>query len=186
MSSPQDAESTMVKNLKDKFGKSLDEWIKDVNKKGLTKHGEILKYLKSEHGFTHGYANLVSLKARKTDAGSAESGDLVADQYSGDKANLKPIYDALVKEINKFGSDVELAPKKAYVSIRRKKQFAIIQPSTKTRVDVGINFKDVPPKGRLEKSGSFNAMVSHRVKVSDKKEVDKELVAWLKRAYEGS
>ena len=186
MSSPQDAEHTMVKNLKEKYGKSLEEWIKVVNKKGFTKHGDILKYLKTEHGFTHGYANLVSLKARKTDAGSAESGDLVADQYSGDKSNLKPIYDALIKEIQKFGSDVKLAPKKAYVSIRRKKQFAIIQPSTKTRIDVGINFKDVPPKGRLEKSGSFNVMVSHRVKVSDKNEVDKELLTWLKKAYEES
>jgi predicted transport protein len=186
MSSPQEAESTMVKNLKEKFGKSLDEWIKDVNKKGLNKHGDILKYLKTEHGFTHGYANLVSLKARQTDAGSAEADDLVAEQYAGEKSDLKPIYDALIKEINKFGNDVELAPKKAYVSIRRKKQFAIIQPSTKTRVDVGINFKDVKPQGRLEKSGSFNVMVSHRVKVSDKKEVDKELVSWLKQAYEGS
>jgi predicted transport protein len=186
MSSPQDAEVTMVKNLKIKFGKSLEEWIKDVNKKGLTKHGDILKYLKTEHGFTHGYANLVSMKARQTDAGSAESDDLVTDQYSGDKSNLKPIYDALINEIKKFGSDVDFAPKKAYVSIRRKKQFAIIQPSTKTRVDVGINFKDVPPKGRLERSGSFNTMVSHRVKVSDKKEVDKDLISWLKQAYEES
>ncbi len=182
MSSPQDAAMTMVKNLKEKYGKSLEEWIKDVNKKGLSKHGDILKYLKSEHGFTHGYANLVSMKARQTDAGSAESDDLVADQYSGDKSNLKPIYDTLIKEIKKFGSDVELAPKKAYVSIRRKKQFAIIQPSTKTRVDVGINFKDVPPKGRLEKSGSFNVMVSHRVKVSDKKEVDKEFDLLVKES----
>ena len=186
MSSPQDAEMTMLKNLKEKFGKSLEEWIKDVNKNDLTKHGDILKYLKSEHGFTHGYANLVSMKARQTDAGSAESDDLVSEQYSGDKSNLKPIYDSLIKEIKKFGSDVELAPKKAYVSIRRKKQFAIIQPSTKTRVDVGINFKDVPPKGRLEKSGSFNVMVSHRIKVNDKKEVDKELVSWLKKAYQES
>ncbi len=186
MSSPQEAEMTMVKNLKEKFGKSLEEWIKVVNKKGLTKHGEILKYLKAEHGFTHGYANLVSMKARQADAGSADSDDLVTQQYSGDKANLKPIYDSIIKEVNKFGKDVELAPKKAYVSVRRNKQFAIIQPSTKTRVDVGINLKDVKPQGRLEKSGSFNSMVSHRVKIEDKNQVDKDLINWLKQAYEQS
>ena len=81
---------------------------------------------------------------------------------------------------------LELAPKKAYVSLRRKKQFGIIQLSTKTRVDVGINLRETKPTGRLEKSGSFNTMVSHRVKVTDKKEVDKELVSWLKKAYEQS
>ncbi len=186
MSSPQNAEMTMVKNLKEKYGKSLDEWINLVNKKGLNKHNEILKFLKTEHGFTHGYANLVSLKARQTDAGSSEEGDLIKDQYSGEKENLKPIYDELIKKINAFGSDVEISPKKAYVSIRRKKQFAIIQPSTKTRVDVGINLKDTEPTKRLEESGSFNMMVSHRVRIEDKSQVDNELVGWLKEAYKQS
>lgn len=184
MSSPESAELTMIKNIKEKFGKPLEDWIKLINKKGLTKHTEIVKFLKSEHGFTHGYANTVALKANKSDAGSADSDGLVAAQYSGAKSGLKPIYDELIKNINKFGSDVELAPKKAYVSIRRKKQFAIIQPSTKTRLDVGINLKDKKPAGRLEKSGSFNVMVSHRVKIEDKSHVDKELISWLKEAYE--
>ena len=76
-----------------------------------------------------------------------------------------------------------MAPKKAYVSLRHKKQFAIIQPSTRTRLDVGINLKGDEPTERLEASGSFNAMVSHRVRVTDVKQVDKELIAWLKDAY---
>jgi predicted transport protein len=184
MSSPESAEQTMLKNLEEKFGKPLSEWIKLVNKSGFTKHSEIVKFLKTEHGFTHGYANTVAHKAKGSDAGSSESSDLVAGQYAGDKASLKPIYDELIRHLNKFGKDVEFSPKKAYVSVRRKKQFAIIQPSTKTRVDVGINIKDKAPEGRLEKSGSFNMMVSHRVKLSDKKEVDKELISWLKEAYE--
>ena len=83
-----------------------------------------------------------------------------------------------------FGADVELAPKKAYVSLRRNKQFGLVQPSTKTRVDVGINLKDVAATERLEKSGSFNAMVSHRVRLASPTEVDAELIAWLKQAYE--
>ena len=82
------------------------------------------------------------------------------------------------------GGDLEVAPKKAYVSLRRNKQFGIIQPSTKTRVDVGINLKGEPAQGRLEESGSFNAMVSHRVRVSDPKEVNKELLGWLRQAYD--
>lgn len=89
-----------------------------------------------------------------------------------------------MKEVEKFGRDVELSPKKTYVSLRRSKQFGLIQPSTKTRLDVGINLKGVDPGGRLEKSGSWNQMVSHRVKLKSDKDVNKELIGWLKQAYE--
>ncbi len=81
---------------------------------------------------------------------------------------------------------MELAPKKAYVSLRRAKQFAIIQPSTKTRVDVGINLMEAAPAGRLEASGSFNSMVSHRVRLAAVQDVDDELLGWLRAAYEAS
>ncbi len=179
-------EQTMVQNLEKKTGKSLDEWIKVINGTGLQKHTEILNYLKTEHGFTHGFANMVALKARGTDAGSAaNTDDLVDAQYKG-KESLRPIYDKLVKEIQKFGKDVEVAPKNAYVSIRRKKQFAILQPSTKTRLDVGINLKGTEPAGKLEKSGSFNTMVSHRVRVEKAEDVNKELFNWLKQAYDAA
>ena len=107
----------------------------------------------------------------------------MAAQYAGAKADLKPVYDALIKAATAFGKDVEIAPKKTYVSLRRNKQFALVQPSTKTRVDLGVNLKDEPAKGRLEKSGSFNAMVSHRVKLEKPTDVDKDVKAWLKKAY---
>jgi predicted transport protein len=99
---------------------------------------------------------------------------------------LRPLYDKLLAAIQDFGNDVEVSPKKAYVSIRRSKQFAIIQPSTGTRLDVGINLKGTEPTQRLEASGSFNAMVSHRVRLSSLGEIDKELLAWLKKSYEAS
>jgi len=89
-------------------------------------------------------------------------------------------------KIQGFGNDIEVSPKKAYVSLRRNKQFAIVQPSTATRLDVGINLKGTKPTGRLEASGSFNAMVSHRVRLSKTTEINKELLGWLKKAYEAS
>ena len=182
---PEDAEATMIRNLEGKWGKSLHQWIELVAASGLQKHGEIMKLLKGEHGLTHGYANLITHKARAAAAGGGTaSDDLVSAQYGGAKAGLRPIYDKLVATISGFGADVELAPKKAYVSLRRNKQFGLVQPSTKTRVDVGINLKDVAATERLEKSGSFNAMVSHRVRLASPTEVDAELIAWLKQAYE--
>lgn len=187
MATPEEMTASMIANMKEKTGKTLEQWLKVVKGSKLAKHGEIVKFLKSEHGMGHGFANLVAHKHLHSDAGSAaEVGDLVAAQYAGDKGGLRPIYDAIVKATAKFGGDVELSPKKAYVSLRRKKQFAIVQPSTKTRVDVGINLKGKAATDRLEASGSFNSMVTHRVRVEDVKQVDKELVAWLREGYEGA
>ncbi len=186
--SPAEMEVAMLRNFEEKTGKSMPQWLKIAKASKAVKHGELIKHLKSEHGVTHGYANLIAHTAFKSAASTSGVSDdeLVDQQYAGAKAPLRPIYDALVAAIAKFGSECELAPKKAYVSLRRSKQFGLIQPSTKTRVDVGLNLKGTKPTERLEASGSFNSMVSHRVRLSDKKEVDKELIGWLKQAYEVS
>lgn len=183
--SPEDMAAAMIANMKANTGKTLEQWIAIAKKSGEEKHGAVVKYLKSEHGLTHGFANLVAHKYLKSDAGSAAGGDdaLVAAQYAGPKAELKPIYDVLIKAVTALGEDVEIAPKKTYVSLRRNKQFALIQPSTKTRVDLGVNLKDEPTTGCLEKSGSFNAMVSHRVRLESPADVNKDVKAWLKKAY---
>ncbi len=187
--SPEEMLATMVANMKEKTGKTLAQWVKIAKGSKLEKHGQIVKFLKSDHGMTHGFANLVAAESLGSISHPADGGggdDLVAGQYAGDKAKLKPIYDAVVKAVKAFGQDVEIAPKKAYVSLRRNKQFAIVQPSTKTRVDIGINLKGTPPTKRLEASGSFNSMVSHRVRIAEAKEIDAELINWLRAAYEAS
>ena len=175
----------MIANLPEKTGKSLDQWLKIVSQSKLQKHMEILKFLKSEHGVTHGFANLIASRALQSSS-PAGDGTLVDNQYSGAKEAIRPLYESLVATIGKFGDDVEVAPKKAYVSLRRKKQFAILQPSTKDRLDVGINLKGREPTDRLEASGSFNAMVSHRVRVTKKSQLNAELKKWLKEAYDAA
>jgi hypothetical protein len=185
-STPEDAIVSMKANLEEKTGKKWPEWLAIARATGLAKHGEIVAHLKKEHALGHGYANMIALEARQGDAPKAESGDAVAEIYSGAKAGLRPIHDALMAAIGKLGSDFELSPKKGYVSLRRKKQFALIQPSTATRLDLGLQLKGVAPEGRLEAAGSWNAMVSHRVRLESAKEVDKELAAWLKAAFEAA
>lgn len=185
--SPEEMANSMIANMKEKTGKTLAQWIRIAKKSGEEKHGGIVKHLKTEHGLTHGFASLVAHKTLKSDAGSAGSSDaLIAAQYSGAKADLKPIYDAVIIAAKTLGKDVEIAPKKTYVSLRRNKQFALIQPSTKTRVDLGINLKGAKAAGRLEQSGSFNAMVSHRVRLEKPGDVDRDVKAWLKKSYSES
>lgn len=178
------ASATQIANIEKSTGKKLDEWIAIVNKSGFAKHGELVNFLKEKHGFTHGNANMVVHHAKQSHAGAAENDtDWIAEQYKG-KENLKPWYDKIMKEIGKFGNDIETSPKKAYVSLRRKKQFAILQPSTKDRFDVGLNIKGITPAGIVEDGSKWNAMCTHRIKVTDEKMINKELLEWIKRSYD--
>ena len=154
-----------------------------VKNSKIEKHKAIIEFLKSEHGVTYGFASFVSLKARKTDAGSMDNVDLLANQYKG-KEHLKPIYDKLLLEINSFGKDITRTPKKDSVSIIRKKQFALIKPATKTRIDLGLKLKGKEITNRLENSGPFGLMCTHRVRLTSVEEVDSVLIEWLKEAYE--
>lgn len=178
------ATQTQLTNIEKNTGKKMEEWIAIVNKSGFARHGELVSFLKEKHGFTHGNANVVVHFAKQSHAGASEnSDDLITEQYKG-KENLKPWYDKIMAEINKLGKDIEVAPKKTYVSLRRKKQFALIQPSTRDRLDVGLNIKGVAPSGISTASGSWNAMCTHRIKVEEEKMINKELVNWIKQAYE--
>ena len=178
------AYSTQIANIEKSTGKKINEWIAIVNKSGFAKHGELVNFLKEKHGFTHGNANMVVHYAKQSHAGAAENDtDWIAEQYKG-KENLKPWYDKIMRDINKFGKDIEVSPKKAYVSLRRKKQFAILQPSTKDRFDIGLNIKGVAPSGNVIAAGSWNAMCTHRIKVEDEKMINKELIEWIRKSYE--
>jgi len=182
-SSPEAMVQTMIDNMPEKTGKSLDQWLNIVAKAKLGKHGQMVKHLKSEHGVTHGFANLIAHRCLDGNEVATSVTDLVDAQYKGPKADLRPICDALIGMVQKFGNDVEVSPKKTYVSLRRNKQFALIQPSTKDRLDLGINLKGQKAGKRLEMSGSFNAMVSHRVRLTRKSDVNTELKGWLRKAY---
>lgn len=175
--SPAELAQTMIDNLPSKTGKSLTEWQAVVAASGAAKHGEIMKLLKGEHGVSHGFANLIAQKC----IGNMDQSDddLVANQYKGKEA-LKPIHDAILEYVSSYGNELEIAPKKTSVSLRRKKQFALIQPSTKTRIDLGINLKGVPPEGRLE---AMSGMCTHKIKLTDLDGFDADVKAWLDKAF---
>ena len=173
---------TMIDNMPEKTGKSLDQWIKLLKEHSFQKHSEAVKYLKTEHGVTHGFANTIVTLSKK-DSSSKE--DLVSTQYKG-KEELLPIYEKLIAYLKTLGSDVSIVPKKGSVSIIRKRQFLLIKPATKTRIDLGFKLKDKATTERLENSGPFGSMCTHRVQLTDLIDVDAELKKWIKEAYEQS
>lgn len=178
---------SMINSMPEKTGKSLEEWFVVLSSSGLEKHGELMKLLKGEYGVSHGYANTIVLIYRQEAEGDPSKDDELVDaQYDGPKAALKPIYNAVISATSSFGSDVEIAPKKTYVSLRRNKQFAIVQAATKTRVDLGLNLKGEAATSRLEGGVVFGGMCTHKVRLSEASEVDEQVIAWLKQAYDAS
>ena len=190
MSVVQKAVETQLKNIQSKTGKSLEELRQFAQASGLTKHGELRDLFKRELGLGYGDANALALELlnanaeRAAQAKGATTDDVLDEIYTGPKAPLRPIHDKLMAAITQLG-DFEIAPKKGYVSLRRKKQFATIGPTTKTRVDVGLNMKGLDATERLAAMPA-GSMCNYTVKVTDAGEVDEELIQWLRVAYESA
>ena len=171
---------TMIDNMPEKTGKSLNEWKTVLKTKSFSKHSEAVNFLKKEHNVTHGFANTIVALSKEE---SETPNDLLESQFKG-KENLFPIYERLISVVKDFGKDVTITPKKTSVSVIRKRQFALIKPTTKSRIDLGLKFNDKPTTDRLENSGPFGTMCTHRVQLSNITEIDKELKEWLKESYE--
>lgn len=188
MTNPDKAMATQMANIEKRSGKSLAELKAIVKSSGFSKHGELVKMLKTTLGMGHGDANMVVHLALKSDGKSAAEGlsteQVLDGLYTGPKAVLRPIHDKLLAAIRKFG-EFEEAPKKTYVSYRRKKQFAMIGPATNTRVEAGLNMKGLKPSGRLAELPA-GQMCNYKIKLTDISEVDAELIAWIRSAYDAA
>lgn len=180
---------TQLANIQTRTGRSLEQLYAQVRESGLTKHGQIRDLLKNDLGMGHGDANTVAHMFLRQADGAAATGepsltDKLDEIYGGPKAGLRPIHDRLMAAIASFGP-FEIAPKKGYVSLRRKKQFAMIGPATKTRVEVGLNMKGVAATERL-KELSAGGMCQYKVNLTAPAEADAELVAWIRQAYDSA
>jgi hypothetical protein len=184
------AYATQLANIEQRTGKSLDALAALIRSSGLTRHGEMRDMLKRDLGMGHGDANTLVHYVLQSDGASAaaaagkDTADVLDEIYAGAKAHLRPIHDRLMSGMAGFGA-FEIAPKKGYVSLRRKKQFAMIGPATNTRVEVGLNMKDVSATDRLAALPA-GQMCQYKVKISDAAEVDQALFDWIRRAFDAA
>jgi hypothetical protein len=189
MNTVDQATETQLKNIQARTGKSLDELYALLRGSGLTKHGELRETAQRELGLGYGDANTLVHAYRAAEsapqaAAAADPADVLDGIYAGPKAHLRPIHDKLMEAIAPFG-EFEVAPKKAYVSLRRKRQFAMIGPASQARVEVGLNMKGVEPTERLIALPP-GGMCQYKVHVAGAGEVDPELIAWIKQAFDAS
>ncbi len=176
---PQTA--TQLRNIEETSGLTVSDFAASITEAGLDKHGKMVAFLKSEHGLTHGNANLIAHLVRERLAGGPPlASDLLEAQYAGAKSALRPIYDELAAIAESLGEDVEKVIQKTGVSFRRSRQFALIQAPSSKRIQLGLNLETTPRGGRIvEMSG----MCTHKVNLTDASEVDDEIAGWIAQAY---
>jgi len=195
MADPQAAALNQLRNIQAKTGQSIAQLHTAVLGTGLTKTGERRTWLMERFTLGYGDANAVALSMGKplpdlgggapgATAAAGAAADPLDGIYSGSKAALRPLHDALMKVVQGFG-DFEAAPKKAYVSLRRKKQFAMVGPATKDSIEIGLNAKDLPAHARL-KVQPPGGMCQATTRITSASEIDAPLKAWLKQAFDAA
>ena len=172
--------------IKAKTGRTPDDFRVLAAEKGLTQYSEVMAWLKADYGLGHGHANVIAQILTKPDTGNVTPNDKIDKLFTGKKAQWRQPYDNLLANLNEFGTDVDVAATSSYISLLRgSKKFGIVQP-TSERLDIGIKLKDVAPTERFEAAGSWNNMVTHRVRISDPAQIDDDVLAWLKQAYDAA
>ena len=191
MDAVEKATETQLQNIQKRSGKTLEQLFDIIRSSGLTRHSEIREMLKSELNMGYGDANALALTYLKTlEQDSKKSGDLSKEAdaldeiYTGKNVSLRPIHEKLMVTLATFGP-FETIPKKGYLSLRRKKQFAMIGPGSKSRLEVGINMKGVDETARLVAMPA-GGMCQYKVWLSNPEDADDELFAWIRQAYDAA
>ena len=182
--SVQKVVETQLKNIQERTGKSLTELYSFIKDSGLEKHGQIRSMLIEKLGMGYGDANTLAavfLQPNTADSQPPAGEDMLDTYYAGSKVALRPIHEAVMTEINKLG-EFEISPKKTYVSLRRKRQFAMLGPASKGRVELGLNMKGLDGTDRLLPQPAGD-MCQYKVFLTSTDEVDDELLGWIKTAY---
>ena len=187
MSTPEQALATQLRNIEKKTGQDLAALRLAIAASGKAKHGEVRTWLMETYGLGYGDANTLTHAAKEAPSAPAAEGgaaDPLDDIYTGKKAHLRSIHDAVMAAIQPWG-DFEIAPKKAYVALRRKKQFAMLGPKTADRAELGINLKDDMASERIvaQKPGG---MCQYSVALTSPADVDDEILSVLRRAYDAA
>ncbi|MEO6597846.1 MAG: DUF5655 domain-containing protein [Planctomycetota bacterium] len=191
MTNVDKALQTQLTNIVERTGRTIEQLHALLRGSSLAKHGEMVAMLKKDLRMGHGDANIVvhtfrasAEAAAKPDGAGSAAPDALDQIYAGSKAPLRPLHDAAMAQIEKLG-DFEIAPKKAYVSLRRKKQFAMVGPGSKGRLEIGLNMRGVDATERLVAMPE-GGMCQYKVWLTDRKEVDKQLLAWIRKAFDAA
>jgi len=182
MSDSHAATETQLRNITAQTGRTVGHFAVEVAARGALPHGQIIALLKAEHGLSHGNANLIAHRVREVLAGGpVPADDLLEAQYTGARAALRPIHDRLVAFASGLGPDVSVVVQKTGVSLRRRRQFGVVQAPSAARVQLGLNLDATPADPRVV---ATSGMCSHRIDLPTLDSVDGDVEGWVRLAYE--
>jgi hypothetical protein len=182
-----------IATLKEKTGRSLEEWLRLIQESGPAAEKDRHEWLKREHRLGTNSASWLAERAAGKGAEMADPDEYlraaaryVDEMYAGPKAALRPLYDALLKVGLGIARDVKACPGKTIVPLYRRHVFAQIKPTTRTRIDLGFALGGRAAGGRLIDTGGFakKDRITHRIPISSLDEIDTEVKRWLRTAYE--
>ena len=179
--------------LKQKTGRTLEEWLKLIKKEGPPTERERREWLKTKYGLG---TNTAWWFAERSVGKGEEAGDgdhylkvaekYVDEMFSGKKEHLRSIYDALLKLGLNIGKEAKACPCQTIVPLYRNHVFAQIKPTTQTRIDFGLSLGNMKTPKRLIDTGGFakKDRITHRIEITSLKDIDDEVKRWLKVAYD--
>jgi hypothetical protein len=183
-----------VAELKEKTGRSVEEWVRLIKKEGPRTEPEQREWLKSKYALGTNSAWWLAARASGASTGEEDTPEgylkaaeqYVKDQYAGAKAGLKPIYEALLECAFSIAKDVKACPCKTMVPLYRNHVFAEIKPAAKDRIDLGLALKDHPFSKRLLDTGGQKKKdrITHKIALTSLSDIDAEVKKLLKKAYD--
>lgn len=184
---------SVIAGMKQKTGRSLDEWVRLVKKEVPGSEKERAAWLKNEHGLGTNYASWIAAHSVGKNEGNEDAGeylkhaeDYVDKMYTGPKEHLRAIYDEILTFAKTMGSDIGVSPCQTTVPVYRNHVIAQIKPTTRTRIDLGLALKDTKTPKRLINTGGFEKKdrITHRIEIGSLEDFDDEAKRWMKLAYE--
>lgn len=183
MSDVDQAKASQLRNIEAGTGRNMQALCADIHSSGKVKHGEVRSWAMERFGLGYGDANALAHAASAKQA-YTDAEDPLMQIYPANKAHLRPIHDALLAILNSWG-EFEAVPKKAYVALRRKKQFAMLGPKNASAAELGINLKEQIGSDRIvqQKPGG---MCQYAVSLTGPNDIDQEVLTVLRRAFDTS
>ncbi len=182
-----------IAELKQKTGRTLDEWLRLIKKEGPPTEKERRDWLKTKCGLGTNSAWWMAERSvgKGDDLGDSDTYLKAAEKYveemfAGKKVPLRPIYHALLKLGLGVGKEAKACPCQTIVPLYRNHVFAQIKPTTQTRIDFGLALGNMKTPKRLIDTGGFarKDRITHRFEITSLKDIDDEVKRWLKVAFD--
>jgi len=181
---PGEMMAAVLANLEARTGKPLAEWMALIASGGPATPAARKQWLKQTYGLGQNTAMAILGSLDGSAAAYEDAAGLVEAQYAGLKAGLRPLYETLAAMARDLGADVTLKPCRTYVTIARRSQFAVIQATMRTRLDLGLSLRGIDCDLALARNLGGGEAITHRISITDAADITPAVREWLRQAYE--